>query len=129
MRQIMDLESLIVSSVFYFNIFLVDATFAHAALINRINLIEQLPKHFSTEIHCVVSKCVLNEAKNLGPQLNGASKILSQFQLWGCAHKTPISASECIEHIIGDSNHNHLFLASQDQDLKKRLSKKSILYL
>ncbi|KAF1740544.1 hypothetical protein MXB_4218, partial [Myxobolus squamalis] len=108
----------------------VDATFAQAALIAKVDLKDQISKYFGDEVimvfhKIVVSKCVINEAQNLGPQLSGASQILSQFKPWPCSHNFPVPASQCIEEIIGIDNPHRLFLASQDQTLKRNLSVKS----
>lgn len=40
---------------------LLDGTFCQAALTNKINLREQLPKYFSNETNIFISKCVIHE--------------------------------------------------------------------
>jgi len=42
------------------------------------------------------TKCILEEGKQLGKQLNGAVLICQQFKLRKCGHQNPVTAQECI---------------------------------
>ncbi|ODN02807.1 rRNA-processing protein UTP23 [Orchesella cincta] len=80
---------------------LVDGTFANAALINKVNMKEQLPKYFDGPCKLLTTPCVIIETEKLGPSLYGAVKVLKELQIHKCQHSdSPIQASECLKSVI-----------------------------
>ncbi|XP_057296768.1 rRNA-processing protein UTP23 homolog isoform X2 [Hydractinia symbiolongicarpus] len=102
---------------------LIDLTFCQFALMYKINIKEQIPKYIEGESQLFTTKCILDEGKLLGPQLHGAHLVCKQFKLRKCTHNEPVSAQECIQSMIGEDNNHHLFVASQDNELRNVLRK------
>ncbi|VDK42458.1 unnamed protein product [Anisakis simplex] len=101
---------------------LMDGTFAMAALQNKINLREQMPKYLNEEVEICVTKCVLNELEKLGDALYGALHICKQFTIDPCPHEPLRSASECIRHMARRMESKTKYLiATQDNALTDSL--------
>ncbi|CAL8112858.1 unnamed protein product [Orchesella dallaii] len=80
---------------------LVDGTFANAALINKVNMKEQLPKYFDGLCKLLTTPCVMIETEQLGPTLYGAVQVLKELQIHKCQHSdSPVQASECLKSVI-----------------------------
>ncbi|ETN72250.1 hypothetical protein NECAME_13920 [Necator americanus] len=78
---------------------LVDGTFCNAALANKINLREQLPKYLGGDVDIVTTKCVLAELERLGSPVYGALVICRQFVVDMCPHTPHRSPAECLAHL------------------------------
>lgn len=101
---------------------LIDGTFAMAALVNKINLREQVPKYLSEESIICVTPCVLAELEKLGSQFYGALHICQQFQVEKCPHKPVRSASDCICRLARRMERKRkYFIATQDSALTNKL--------
>ncbi|XP_066922333.1 rRNA-processing protein UTP23 homolog [Clytia hemisphaerica] len=100
---------------------LVDLTFCQYALTYKVNIKEQVPKYIEGESQLFTTSCILEEGKQLGKQLGGAVHICKQFKLRKCGHSKAVPAQECILSMIGDTNDNHFFVASQDSELRDHL--------
>lgn len=97
---------------------LVDGTFCQAALKNKIQIKEQMPKYLMGEVQLCTTNCALRELESLGKELYGAKLILQRYQVRKCAHfKDPISASGCLLSMLGETNPHHYFVATQDHTL------------
>lgn len=111
---------------------LIDGTFCKAALKFKVNISEQLPKYMESETHMWTTQCVLEECEAFGSILFGPLKVLQQFKLHPCNHKSTLSASKCIQRLIGKKNKEKLFVATQDQILNDWFRNKAgvpILYI
>ncbi|XP_029447780.1 rRNA-processing protein UTP23 homolog [Rhinatrema bivittatum] len=105
---------------------LVDGTFCQAALSNKIQIKEQLPKYLMGDVHLCTTGCVLKELESLGKELYGAKLIAQRFQVRNCSHvKNPVGGSACLFSMIGESNLHHYFIATQDQALAGKVKKKA----
>jgi len=102
---------------------LVDLTFCQFALMYKINIKDQIPKYIDGESQLFTTSCILEEGKLLGPQLHGAVLVCQQFKLRKCGHANPVPAQDCIKSMIGKSNDNHFFVASQDYEMRKELGR------
>jgi len=103
---------------------LIDATFCNAALNNKVNIAEQMPKYISDEVKLLTTVCVVNETEKLSKALYGAMLVVKQFPVHKCGHeKNPISASECLFSLVKKSADNHYFLATQDPGLTEKVRK------
>ncbi|XP_075868121.1 rRNA-processing protein UTP23 homolog [Nelusetta ayraudi] len=103
---------------------LIDGTFCQAALKNKIQIKEQLPKYLMGEIQLCTTNCALKELETLGKDLYGAKLILQRFQVRKCAHfKSPVPASECLLSMLEKTNPHHYFVATQDSKVTAGLKK------
>ncbi|XP_069776652.1 rRNA-processing protein UTP23 homolog [Narcine bancroftii] len=103
---------------------LLDGTFCQAALKNKIQIKEQMPKYLMGEIHLCTTNCVLKELESLGKELYGAKLIAQRFQVRNCAHlKNPEGASACLLSMVKNKNVHHYFVATQDQQLTMKIKK------
>ncbi|XP_056154838.1 rRNA-processing protein UTP23 homolog [Lampris incognitus] len=103
---------------------LIDGTFCQAALKNKIQIKEQIPKYLMGEVQLCTTNCALKELEFLGKELYGAKIILQRFQVRNCNHfKSPVPASKCLLSMLEKTNPHHYFIATQDfnvtNDLKK----------
>uniref|UniRef100_A0A158P924 rRNA-processing protein UTP23 homolog n=1 Tax=Angiostrongylus cantonensis TaxID=6313 RepID=A0A158P924_ANGCA len=78
---------------------LVDGTFCKAALANKINLREQMPKYLGGDVEIVTTKCVLAELEILGSPVYGALVICRQFVVDICPHTPCRTPAECLAHL------------------------------
>ena len=122
---------------------LIDGTFSQAALKNKIQIKEQMPKYLMGEVQLCTTRwvhllnvrsckyhiwishmtlysllftvsCALKELETLGKELYGAKIILQRFQVRRCAHfKSPVPASECLLSMLEETNPHHYFIATQ----------------
>ncbi|XP_032875105.1 rRNA-processing protein UTP23 homolog [Amblyraja radiata] len=105
---------------------LLDGTFCQAALKNKIQIKEQMPKYLMGEVQMCTTSCVLKELESLGKELYGAKLIAQRFQIRNCAHfKNPESASACLLSMVKNNNLHHYFVATQDQHLTMKIKKLS----
>ncbi|XP_042362117.1 rRNA-processing protein UTP23 homolog [Plectropomus leopardus] len=103
---------------------LIDGTFCQAALKNKIQIKEQMPKYLMGEVQLCTTSCALKELETLGKELYGAKIILQRFQVRRCPHfKEPVPASECLLSMLGDTNPHHYFVATQDHTVTTGLKK------
>ncbi|XP_075070086.1 rRNA-processing protein UTP23 homolog [Mixophyes fleayi] len=105
---------------------LLDGTFCQAALRNKIQIKEQMPKYFTGDVQLCTSHCVLKELESLGKELYGAKLVAQRFQVRNCAHfKSPVSGSACLLSLAADGNAHHYFIATQDQELANKVKKRA----
>ncbi|XP_054619397.1 rRNA-processing protein UTP23 homolog isoform X2 [Dunckerocampus dactyliophorus] len=95
-----------------------------AALKNKIQIKEQMPKYLMGEVQLCTTNCALKELETLGKELYGAKIILQRYQVRKCPHfKNPVPASECLLSMLEDTNPHHYFIATQDHALTTGLKK------
>lgn len=103
---------------------LFDGTFCQAALTNKIQIKEQMPKYLMGEVQLCTTSCALKELETLGKDLYGAKLILQRFQTRRCPHfKEPVPASDCLQSMLGETNPHNYFVATQDRSLTEGLKK------
>uniref|UniRef100_A0A1I7XU04 rRNA-processing protein UTP23 homolog n=1 Tax=Heterorhabditis bacteriophora TaxID=37862 RepID=A0A1I7XU04_HETBA len=102
---------------------LVDGTFCNAALINKINLREQMPKYLGGEVEIVTTSCVLAELEKIGQPVYGALVICRQFDVDPCPHKPCRSAVDCLAHLARRAvkGKTKYFIATEDDSLTDKL--------
>lgn len=106
---------------------IIDGTFTHMALQNKINIKEQLPKYLGGDVQLITTRCALKETESLGKAVYGAYVILGRYQVRRCGHKDkPVSASSCIMSMVADSNKNHYFVATLDPDLSQAVNRNPV---
>ncbi|XP_077207736.1 rRNA-processing protein UTP23 homolog [Paroedura picta] len=105
---------------------LLDGTFCHAALRNKIQIREQLPGYLAGPTQLCTTRCVLKELESLGKELYGAKLIAQRCQVRHCSHfKEPVSGSACLLSMVEGGNPHHYFIATQDQVLGSKVKKRA----
>lgn len=106
---------------------LLDGTFCQVALAHKVNIQDQLPKYLGGQCKLLTTACVIDETKRLGKPLHGAYLIVSQFPVHNCGHEQPVSASKCLSTFIIDTrNKDHYLVATQDHQLRLKISKQAV---
>ncbi|KAK5977545.1 hypothetical protein GCK32_004755 [Trichostrongylus colubriformis] len=102
---------------------LVDGTFCNAALANKINLREQLPKYLGGDVEIATTKCVLAELESLGSPVYGALVIARQFEVDVCPHTPTRPAAECLAHLArrATKGKTKYIIATNDDSLSEKL--------
>nr|AEE61660.1 unknown [Dendroctonus ponderosae] len=101
---------------------LVDGTFCLAALNNKINVANDVPKYLQSEVKLITTPCAIMETENLGPKLNGALAILKNYVVHKCGHeRRPVTGSACIGSMVSGENSSHYIVCTQDRDLQEKL--------
>ncbi|XP_014033090.1 rRNA-processing protein UTP23 homolog [Salmo salar] len=102
---------------------LIDGTFCQAALKNKIQIKEQMPKYLMGEVQLCTTNCALKELESM-KDLYGAKLILQRYQVRNCKHfKNPVSVSECLLSMLEGTNPHHYFVATQDKEVTSGLKK------
>ena len=106
---------------------LLDGTFCQVALAHKVNIQDQLPRYLSGQCKLLTTACVIEETKRLGKPIHGAYLIVSQFPVHDCGHEKPLSASKCLSSFIIDTNNkDHYIVATQDHNLRNKISKSAV---
>lgn len=101
---------------------LTDGTFCFAALNNKINIANDVPKYLQSEIKLITTQCAIVETEKLGPKLNGALLILKKYVVHKCGHeKKPLAGSNCLLSMVGKGNASHYIICTQDRDLQEKI--------
>uniref|UniRef100_A0A0A0KTT8 UTP23 sensor motif region domain-containing protein n=2 Tax=Cucumis sativus TaxID=3659 RepID=A0A0A0KTT8_CUCSA len=82
---------------------------------------EAVAKTVGDRVKLFTTRCVLLELKALGQSYSGAFEAASQLFTARCDHEKRKSAEACILDVIGESNPEHFFVATQDTNLRKQL--------
>nr|CAI5817905.1 unnamed protein product [Callosobruchus analis] len=100
---------------------LVDGTFCYAALNNKINIADNIPRYLQGDIKLLTTQCAIIEMEKLGTKLNGALLILKKYVVHKCGHEgKPITGAECLLSMLGKANVKHYILATQDRELQEK---------
>lgn len=60
--------------------------------------------------------------ESMGPELKESIAAAKTLALAKCGHEeSPVSATECLRSLVGDSNHEHYWVATQDRALRAAL--------
>ncbi|CAG9769769.1 unnamed protein product [Ceutorhynchus assimilis] len=101
---------------------LADGTFCFAALNNKINIADDVPKYLQSEIKLVTTQCAILEMESLGQKLAGALLILKNYIVHKCGHEgKPLPGSRCILSMVCKDNPSHYIVCTQDRDLQEKL--------
>ncbi|KAE8648473.1 rRNA-processing protein UTP23 homolog isoform X1 [Cucumis sativus] len=99
-----------------------DGTFVNHLLSNQIMPADEaVAKTVGDRVKLFTTRCVLLELKALGQSYSGAFEAASQLFTARCDHEKRKSAEACILDVIGESNPEHFFVATQDTNLRKQL--------
>eukprot|EP00850_Spirogloea_muscicola_P013322 SM000090S24284 [mRNA] locus=s90:57683:59656:- [translate_table: standard] len=105
---------------------LCDGNFLHAALQGRpAGLADALPKLLGGAAKPMVTRCVSLELRRLGAAFATTTQGARRMDLAKCGHDPAVAAADCLADMVGASNSEHFFVASQDSDLRRKLRKAS----
>ncbi|CAI4226757.1 unnamed protein product [Auanema sp. JU1783] len=102
---------------------LVDGTFCMAALINKLNLREQLSKYLGGETHVVTTRCVMQELEQIGPDVYGALALCRHFDVVHCPHTPFKGANDCFIRLAkkAKTKGTKFIYATQDPELTEKI--------
>lgn len=101
---------------------LCDGTFIHHLIVNNIKPADQALSNIlaGAPVKLFTTRCVLAELKRLGSSYYQALEAAHQLITARCDHEASTSADACVMEVIGESNPEHFFVATQDTDLRKK---------
>lgn len=101
---------------------LCDGTFVHHLIVNNIKPADKALSNIlaGVPVKLFTTRCVLAELKRLGNSYSQALDAAHQLFTASCDHEKSKTADACIADIIGQKNPEHFFLATQDNDLRKK---------
>jgi U3 small nucleolar RNA-associated protein 23 len=100
---------------------LVDGTFGHAAIKQKIHIKEHLEKNLTASVTLYTTKCIVQEVKLLGPDFFGTYVMIRKFEYRQCKHAQVAPARECVLSFLDMENKHRLFFATQDPELRREL--------
>ncbi|KAH9523509.1 Small subunit processome component [Bulinus truncatus] len=104
---------------------LVCGTFCKQALMDKINIAEQLPKYLNGEVKLMTTKCALKECELGGSLLYGPFKVLSQYDIFECPHSWFKGSAKCLRKAALKEK-GKLIVATQDEELASSLREHSV---
>lgn len=100
---------------------LCDGTFIHHLLLHDLTPADDsLSNLLGARVLIFTSRCVIGELTSLGESHAMAVEASHQIITAMCDHEKRVDAETCIQSIIGESNSEHFFLATQDSELRKK---------
>ncbi|KAB2611788.1 rRNA-processing protein UTP23-like protein [Pyrus ussuriensis x Pyrus communis] len=107
---------------------LCDVTFVHHLVTNRITPADKaISNVLGAPVLLFTTKCALAELKQhgsmLGPSYSQSLEAANSLIIARCDHESPASAEDCILDVVGQSNSEHFFVATQHVDLRQKLLK------
>lgn len=102
---------------------IVEGEFLNESLKHRFNLKEKLSKYFDGQVTLMITKCTVQDLRNLGEDYLAAVVAAKRLIRRNCPHKEAIKGDECIKQIIGDENKHRYFVACISPELNKQMNK------
>uniref|UniRef100_A0AC35TKJ6 rRNA-processing protein UTP23 homolog n=1 Tax=Rhabditophanes sp. KR3021 TaxID=114890 RepID=A0AC35TKJ6_9BILA len=105
---------------------LVDGTFAMAALKDKVNIAEQLPKYLGGGVELVTTRCVLKELEKLGSVVFGGLHILKKMEVEYCPHTPEKCVGDCFAYLAKKSvkqggSKRPVMVATNDRGLQDKI--------
>lgn len=99
---------------------LCDGTFIHHLILHDLTPADDSLSHLlGAQVLLFTSRCVIRELASLGEGHSQAFEAAHHLITATCDHKKRVDADTCIKSIIGESNSEHFFLATQDFEIRK----------
>ncbi|CAM6118063.1 unnamed protein product [Calypogeia fissa] len=103
---------------------LCDGNFVHAVLAARVgSLQDALPALLGGSAKALVTRCVIAELKKLGEPFSGTVLAARRLDIAKCDHDPLLPAVDCMEAMVGTTNPDHYYVATQDIELRRKLRK------
>ncbi|KAJ8470478.1 hypothetical protein OPV22_024821 [Ensete ventricosum] len=100
---------------------LCDGTFIHHLLHHRLTPADDVISHLlGARALLFTTRCIIGELRSLGESHSEALEAAQQLITARCDHEKRIGASACVESVIGATNSEHFFVATQDADMRKK---------
>ncbi|KAL2537437.1 PIN domain-like family protein [Forsythia ovata] len=103
-----------------------DGTFVHHLLVNRLTPADTaLVNTLGATVKIFTTRCVLAELKSLGDSYSESLNAARSLITARCEHEKRKSALACITEVIGENNPEHIIVATQDTELRKKFQEPS----
>ena len=103
---------------------LVDGNFVHAVVASGNGDVEAtLSKLLMGNVRAFTTRHTLHELQGMGREYRATLEGARRLERHKCSHDKAQTAAEAIKGEIGDRNESHFFVATQDKDLQRYLSK------
>ncbi|KAM1114439.1 hypothetical protein ACFX13_047994 [Malus domestica] len=107
---------------------LCDVTFVHHLVTNRITPADKaISNVLGAPVLLFTTNCAIAELKQhgpmLGPSYSQSLEAANSLITARCDHESHVSAEDCILDVVGQSNSEHFFVATQHVDLRRKLLK------
>ncbi|KAG0502091.1 hypothetical protein HPP92_002163 [Vanilla planifolia] len=100
---------------------LCDGTFIHHLLVHGLTPADDSLSHLlGARVLLFTTRCIVSELKSLGESHIEAVEAANQLLMARCDHEKRVSAETCLHSIIGESNSEHFFLATEDSEIRKK---------
>ncbi|XP_073126015.1 uncharacterized protein [Henckelia pumila] len=100
---------------------LCDGTFVYHLLANGITPADTaLANILGATVKIFTTRCVIAELRSLGDSYSDSVNAARNLITARCDHEKRKTAAACITEIIGESNPEHFFVATQDAELRKK---------
>ncbi|KAG0497779.1 hypothetical protein HPP92_002470 [Vanilla planifolia] len=100
---------------------LCDGTFIHHLLVHGLTPADDSLSHLlGARVLLFTTRCIVSELKSLGESHIEAVEAANQLLMARCDHEKRVSAETCLHSIIGESNSEHFFLATEDCEIRKK---------
>ncbi|ONK64031.1 uncharacterized protein A4U43_C07F21390 [Asparagus officinalis] len=98
-----------------------DGTFIHHLIAHDLTPADDVLSHLvGARVLLFTSRCVIGELKSLGKDYAESLQAAQMLVTARCDHEEKrVSAEKCVESIIGGSNAEHFFVATQDAEIRK----------
>ncbi|QDZ21792.1 rRNA-processing protein Utp23 [Chloropicon primus] len=107
---------------------LVDGNFIHAVLATGNGDVEAtLSKLLMGNVRAFTTRYTLHELHGMGKEYRATLEGARRLERHKCSYEGVTTAAECIKREVGEKNESHFFVATQDKDLQKYLSKSSVV--
>ncbi|WOL18935.1 rRNA-processing protein [Canna indica] len=100
---------------------LCDGTFIHHLLQHRLTPADDVLAHLlGARALLFTTRCIIGELRSLGESHSEALEAAQELITARCDHENRVSALVCVESVIGETNSEHFFVATQDVDMRKK---------
>ncbi|CAL9194906.1 unnamed protein product [Musa hybrid cultivar] len=100
---------------------LCDGTFIHHLLHHRLTPADDVIFHLlGARALLFTTRCIIGELRSLGESHSEALEAAQQLFTARCDHEKRVGATACVESVIGETNSEHFFVATQDADMRKK---------
>ncbi|KAJ2142300.1 hypothetical protein IW136_002004 [Coemansia sp. RSA 678] len=102
---------------------LVSPEFVLEGAAKKIDIVKALEEVVGGRVRLFISHCGIRDVRTEGPRRDSAIATSKQFEKRRCPHRTPIAGAECTGEIVGPTNQHNYCVATQDDELRKKLRK------
>lgn len=98
-----------------------DGTFINHLILHGLTPADDSLSHLlGGRVILFTSRCVIGELASLGECYKEAVEAANLLMIVMCDHEKRVKVDTCIHSLLGESNPEHFFLATQDVDIRKK---------